>query len=417
MMESQYLQKMKKPELLLPAKDIETLKIAIKYGADAVYIGGASFGLRKNATNLSPEEMKEGILFAHEFGKKIYITANIIARNSDIKLVAEYFQSLRELNPDGVLVADLGMYRILKREWEDANIHISTQAGNLNYETVNFYYDLGIRRVVCERLLTLSEIEEIRSNIPKDMELEAFVHGAMCISYSGRCLLSSALTGRDANLGECTHPCRWKYSLMEENRPGEYFPIEEDDTGTYIMNSKDLCMIDKIPDLVKSGINSLKIEGRMKNILYTATMARSYRRAIDTYFDNPGEYEAIVPKLVQAVSETTHREYSHGFYYGDEKSHAIVREENSYIIEYRYLGYIQDIKGDYGRIIQKNKFVLNETVEIMKPDGRNVETRVLKILDNEGNELSSAPHPKQELFVKFDTDIEPMDIIRAKINE
>lgn len=393
---------MNKPEILLPAKDLETLKIACMYGADAVYMGGKAFGLRKNATNFTLEEMKEAIDFAHEHGKKVYITANIIAKNEDIKSAGEYFSELKQLGPDGVLVADPGMYSVLKRQWPDAPIHISTQAGNSNYETVLFWYNLGITRVVLERLLTLDEIKEMKEHLPEDSELEAFVHGAMCISYSGRCLLSAALTGKDANKGECTHPCRWQYSLVESKREGEYFPIEEDEGGTYIMNSKDLCMIDKIPELVDAGINSLKIEGRMKNILYVATMARAYRRAVDSFFESREKYESILPELVKEVGMTTHRPYSHGFYFGDTGSDGIVYEANSYMVESTYLGYVHEVRDDgYIKIIQKNKFCVGDNIEVMSVNGDNKSVKVLDMTDEKGNFQESCPHSKQVIYVKL----------------
>lgn len=404
---------MNKPELLLPAKDLETLKIACMYGADAVYMGGQAFGLRKHATNFTIDEMKEAIEFAHNHGKKIYITANIIAKNNDIDNAGEYFEKLKELGPDGVLVADPGMYNKLKKVWPTAPIHISTQAGNSNYETFRFWYDLGIRRIVCERLLTLDEIKTIYEKLPKDLEIEAFVHGAMCISYSGRCLLSATLSGRDANQGECTHPCRWKYSLVEERRPDESFEIGENDGGTYIMNSKDLCMIDKVPDMVNAGISSFKIEGRMKNILYVATMASAYRKAIDVYFENKDKYFEILDELKVKVGETTHRPYSYGFYYGDTGADGIVSDANSYVVEYTYLGYVHEIRDDgYIKIIQKNKFCVGDVIEVMTPAGENKKVNVLDIMDEYGVQMESAPHPKQVLYVKLDSNLNEFDILR-----
>lgn len=405
---------MNKPELLLPAKDLDTLKIDCLYGADAVYIGAKQFGLRKAATNFSLDELKEGIEFAHNLGKKVYITCNVIAKNNDIKEAKDFFTKLREIGPDGILVADAGMYKVLKSVWEDAPIHISTQAGNSNYETVNFWYDLGIRRVVCERLLTLDEIKEIREHIPDDMELEAFVHGAMCISYSGRCLLSARLTGKDANQGECTHPCRWKYALVESKREGEYFPIDEDEGGTYIMNSKDLCMIDKIPDLINAGINSLKIEGRMKNILYTATMASAYRKGIDLYIEDEKKYAGKIDELVQMVSETTHRPYSYGFYYGDTGKDGILQEANAYEIEHIYLGFIDSICDGYGKLTQKNKFSVGEEVFVMTPKGDNIKTKVIQLLDENMQSIESAPHPKQTIYLKTGIELEPFYVLKKE---
>lgn len=404
----------KKPELLLPAKDLETLKLAIHYGADAVYIGGKAFGLRAGATNFTPEQMKEAIEFAHERGRKIYITANIIARNEDIKKAHSFFEGLKDLGPDGVLVADPGMMMVLKEAWPDAPVHISTQAGNSNYATFRFWYEQGIKRVVCERLLTLEEISEIKENIPPDMEVEAFVHGAMCISFSGRCLLSAALTGRDANKGECTHPCRWQYSLVESQRPGEYFSIDEDEGGTYIMNSKDLCMIDKIPELLGAGIDSLKIEGRMKSPLYVATVARSYRRAIDECMEDEASYREHIPGYIAAVSETTHRPYGHGFYYGDEGRDATTHGSSDYVTEYVYLGYVEEVRDDGSFLIhQKNKFSVGDTIEVMSPKGDNISTRVISISDMDGNACESCPHPGQALYIKLEYTPKELDLLRS----
>ena len=273
--------KIRKPELLIPASSLEVLKTAVVFGADAVYIGGEAFGLRAKAKNFSGEDMIEGIAFAHEHGVKVYVTANILAHNRDLEGVEEYFRELKEVKPDALIIADPGVFELAKRICPEIDRHISTQANNTNYATYHFWHTLGAKRVVSARELSMQEIKEIRANIPEDLEIETFVHGAMCISYSGRCLLSSYFTGRDANQGACTHPCRWKYAVVEEKRPGEYLPVYENERGTYIFNSKDLCMIEHIPDLLDAGIDSFKIEGRMKTALYVATVARTYRKAID----------------------------------------------------------------------------------------------------------------------------------------
>ena len=286
---------MRRPELLIPASSLEVLKIAVMYGADAVYIGGEVFGLRAKAKNFSMEEMKEGIAFAHEHDVKVYVTANILAHNNDISGVREYFEELKEIKPDALIISDPGIYQIAGEVCPDIERHISTQANNTNYGTFRFWYEQGAKRVVSARELSLAEIKEIRENIPKDLEIETFIHGAMCISYSGRCLLSNYFTGRDANQGACTHPCRWKYAVMEEKRPGEYLPVYENERGTYIFNSKDLCMIEHIPELMESGIDSFKIEGRMKTALYVATVARTYRKAIDDYKQSPELYKKNMP--------------------------------------------------------------------------------------------------------------------------
>ncbi len=283
---------MRRPELLIPASSLEVLKIAVMYGADAVYIGGEAFGLRAKAKNFSMDEIREGIAFAHEHNVKVYITANILAHNGDLEGVRAYFEELKEIRPDALIIADPGVFEIAKEVCPDIERHISTQANNTNYATYNFWHALGAKRVVSARELSMAEIKEIRAHIPDDLEIETFVHGAMCISYSGRCLLSNYFTGRDANQGACTHPCRWKYSIVEETRPNEYMPVYENERGTYIFNSKDLCMIGHIPDLFDAGIDSFKIEGRMKTALYVATVARTYRKAIDDYMESPELYEA-----------------------------------------------------------------------------------------------------------------------------
>ena len=277
----------KKPELLIPAGSLELLKIAVLYGADAVYIGGDMYGLRAGAKNFSAADMKEGIEFAHGHGKKVYVTANITAHNCDLDGVKEYFRELASIGPDALIISDPGVFMAAQENCPDIDIHVSTQSNNVNYDTFKFWHKLGATRVVTARELSIKEIKEIRDNIPDELEIETFVHGAMCISYSGRCLLSNYFTGRDANLGACTHPCRWKYYIMEEKRPGEFLPVEENERGTYIFNSKDLCMIEHIPDLVDAGIDSFKVEGRMKTALYVANTARIYREAIDDYFKDP----------------------------------------------------------------------------------------------------------------------------------
>ena len=295
-----------KPELLVPASSLEVLKVAVIYGADAVYIGGDLYGLRAKAKNFSMEEMGEGIAFAHARGKRVFVTANITAHNRDLEGIRGYFHELKEIGPDALIISDPGVFAIAREVCPEIEVHISTQANNVNFGTYLFWHQQGARRVVSARELTLEEIKEIRKNIPEELEIETFIHGAMCISYSGRCLLSNYFTGRDANLGACTHPCRWKYYLMEENRPGEYLPVEENERGTYIFNSKDLCMIEHIPDLVEAGIDSFKIEGRMKTALYVADVARTYRQAIDDYFISPELYESRREYYRQEISKCTY---------------------------------------------------------------------------------------------------------------
>ena len=406
---------MRVPELLIPASSLEVLKTAVIFGADAVYIGGEAFGLRAKAKNFSMEDMKEGIQFAHEHGVRVYVTANILAHNGDLPGVEAYFQELKVIGPDALIISDPGVFTIAKRICPEIEIHISTQANNTNYATYRFWHELGAKRVVSARELSMKEIKEIRANIPDELEIETFVHGAMCISYSGRCLLSNYFTGRDANQGACTHPCRWKYAVMEESRPGEYLPVYENERGTYIFNSKDLCMIGHIPDLIDAGIDSFKIEGRMKTALYVATVARTYRKAIDDYLKDPALYEKNMPWYLDQISNCTYRQFTTGFFYGKPDSEAQIYDSNTYVKEYTYLGIVggTNEEGLY-RIEQRNKFSVGETIEVMKPNGENLEAKVLRIVNEEGEEQESAPHPKQVLFIDLGVPMEQYDILRRK---
>ena len=401
------MMKNNKPELLIPAGGLETLKVAVDYGADAVYIGGNRFGLRAKADNFTKEEMAEAVEYTHKNNVKLYVTTNIYAHNEDIVKAKDYFEELRDLKVDAVLISDPGMFSIAREvlRGSDTEIHISTQANNTNYMTYKFWKDMGATRVVAARELSLKEIREIRDNIPGDLEIEAFMHGAMCISYSGRCLLSNYFTGRDANRGACTHPCRWKYAVVEENRPGEYLPVEEDERGTYIFNSKDLCMIDKIPDLINAGINSFKVEGRMKTNLYVATTARTYREAIDDYYESPELYESKLDHYIEEISKCTMRNFTRGFYYGKPSEEDQIYDNNTYIPNAVYIGRIDNIYDDGSlELVQKNKFSVGDVLEIMNYDGTNIKVKVLDIKDEYGNSQESAPHPKQKLRVYFETD-------------
>lgn len=405
----------RKPELLIPASSLEVLKTAVIFGADAVYIGGEAFGLRAKAKNFSPEDMRAGIKFAHEHGVKVYVTANILAHNSDLEGAVEYFKELNTMKPDALIIADPGMFMLAKEHCPGMELHISTQANNTNYQTYLFWWNQGAKRVVSARELSLAEIKEIREHIPKDMEIESFIHGAMCISYSGRCLLSNYFTGRDANQGACTHPCRWKYAVVEETRPGEYMPVYENERGTYIFNSKDLCMIEYIPQIVDAGIDSLKIEGRMKTALYVAAVARTYRKAIDDYFTSPEEYEKNMDWYRQEISKCTYRQFTTGFYFGKPNEETQIYDSNTYINEYIYLGIAEGITEDGKvRIEQKNKFCVGDTIEIMKPDGRNVETKVEAMFDDKGIAVDSAPHPQQVLFLQLSEACEKYDLLRVR---
>ncbi len=403
----------KKPELLIPASSLEVLKTAVIFGADAVYIGGEAFGLRAKAKNFSHEDMAEGIRFAHDHGAKVHVTVNILAHNDDLEGVREYLHELKELGPDALIIADPGIFMMAGEICPEIERHVSTQANNTNYQTYLFWKQLGADRVVAARELSLAELKDIRSKIPDDLEMEAFIHGAMCISYSGRCLLSNYFTGRDANHGECTHPCRWKYAIMEESRPGEYLPVYENERGTYIFNSKDLCMIDHIPELVDCGIDSFKIEGRMKTALYVATVARTYRKAIDDYFTSEELYRQNMPWYLDEISRCTYREFTTGFYFGKPGSDAQIYGNNTYVNEYTYLGIVGSVTEEgLARIEQRNKFSIGDTIEIMKPDGRDIEAKVTALYHEDGTPAESAPHPKEVLFLSLDHPTEQYDILR-----
>ncbi len=408
----------RKPELLLPAGSLEVFRTVLDYGADAVYIGGEAFGLRAMAKNFSPEEMAEAVTLAHARGKKVYVTANILAHNGDLAAAEQYFEEMRGIGPDAFIVSDPALFMAARRICPDIDVHISTQANNTNYGTFQFWHDLGAKRVVTARELSLEEIREIREKIPEDMEIETFVHGAMCISYSGRCLLSSFLAGRDANRGACTHPCRWQYALMEEKRPGQYMPVFENERGTYIFNSRDLCMIEHIPELIGAGIDSFKIEGRMKTALYAAVTARTYRCAIDDYLKDPELYQSRLPWYLEEIRKCTYREFTTGFFFGKPDSSAQIYDSNTYHRSWTYLGTVEAVD-ELGRACfsQKNRFFAGDRIEIMKKDGTNVTSEVREILGRDGLPAQSAPHPQEPLKVTLEPAPEPGDILRAETAE
>lgn len=404
---------MNKLELLAPAGDLEKLKMAINYGADAVYLGGERFGLRKASKNFSIDELKEGIQYAHERNRKVYVTMNIIPHNEDLKGLEEYVKELYDIGIDAAIVSDPGVMTIIRKTVPDLPIHLSTQASVTNYETVMFWYNQGIRRIVLARELSLEEIKEITDKAPKDLEIETFVHGAMCISYSGRCLLSNYMAGRDANRGDCAQACRWKYYLMEEKRPGEYFPIFEDEKGTYIFNSKDLCMIEYIPEMVKAGIRSFKIEGRVKSSYYVATVLRSYRMAIDEYLKDPENYR-FKPEWLDEIKKASHRDFTTGFYFRKPTKDDQVYTSSTYIRGYDFVGLVLDYNPNtkFATVEQRNRMYLGDEVEVFGP-GKDFFTQKINImLDEEGNEIDVAPHPQQIVRIKMERDVEPWDIIR-----
>lgn len=393
---------MKKIELLAPAGDLEKLKIAIDYGADAVYFGGEMFGLRAGAKNFSIEEIKEGVEYAHARDKKIHMTINIFAHNEDIGELEIYLKQLKDIPIDAFIVSDPGIIMMIREAIPDAEIHLSTQANMTNYKTAEFWHKQGVKRIVLARELTFEEIRELRERLPETLELESFIQGAMCISYSGRCLLSNFMIERDANRGQCAHPCRWKYHLVEEQRPGEYFPIEEDERGTYILNSRDLCMIEHIPDLIHAGLSSAKIEGRMKSIFYVATIVGAYRRAIDAYYKDPEGY-VFDPEWLNELKKVSHREFTTGFYYNKPTNKDQNYQTSAYTREYSFVGLVKkyDAKTGIAVIEQRNKMNLGDEIEVFGPGTDFFTQKIEILLDEEDQSIESAPHPQQIVKIKM----------------
>lgn len=404
-------------ELLAPAGDLEKLKIAIDYGADAVYFGGEAFGLRAGAGNFTKEEIREGAKYAHERGKKIYMTVNIFAHNEDIRLLPDFLRGIADLEIDAFLVSDPGVIAVFREILPDAVLHLSTQANTTNYMTAKFWYDMGISRIVAAREMSFEELREFRREIPEDMEIEAFVHGAMCISYSGRCLMSNFMTVRDANRGACAHPCRWNYSLMEEKRPGEYFPVEEDQRGTYVFNSKDLCMIGHIPEMVEAGIASAKIEGRMKTIFYAATVVRVYREAIDRYYADPASYR-FRPEWLEELSKVSNRHFTTGFFLGRPDESAQNYESSAYIRKYDFIGIVRSYDGETGSALieQRNHFRVGDEIEIFGPGSASFFTQTVEeLFDAEsGKPVEVAPHAQQMLRMKVRFPVGASYMLRRK---
>ncbi len=406
---------MQKIELLAPAGDLEKLKMALIYGADSVYIGGQIFGLRAGAKNFSFQDMEEGIKFAHNLGKKVYLTLNIIPHNTDLENLSCYLKQIRNLDIDAVILSDPGTLIYVKEYMPNMEIHLSTQANNTNYMSALFWHKQGVKRIILARELSLEEIKEIRQKIPQDLEIEAFIHGAMCISYSGRCLLSNYMTHRDANRGECAHPCRWKYHLMEEKRPGEYMPVFEDESGTYFFNSKDLCMIEHIPELIESGLNSLKIEGRMKSAYYVATVVYAYRKAIDAYLKNKKTYQ-YNPEWMAELKKASHREFTSGFYFQKPGQQEQLYKSSSYIREYDFVGVVLDYNknSQIAIIEQRNRIFKGDTVEIIGPDIEYFSQKIDTMWDEYGNEIEVAPHPQQIIKIKVNKPVKKYYILRKE---
>lgn len=404
----------KKPELLAPAGSLNKLKIAITYGADAVYVGGEEFSLRVAAENFSVEDMKEGVKFAHERGKKVYLTANIIPHNQDIDQYEKFLKEYLQAGFDAIIISDLGMFQLTREIAPDLEIHISTQANNVNFKSAETWFDMGAKRVILAREMSFDEIEEIRKRTNPNLQLEAFVHGAMCISYSGRCLLSNYMTNRDSNLGACSHPCRWKYHLMEETRPGEYMPVFENERGTFIYNSKDLCMIEHIDKLIESGLDSFKIEGRVKTEYYLATVVKAYRDAIDAYFENPGDFK-VNPNWLSEIKKVSHRDYTTGFFFGKPDGNEQNYETSSYIRNYELLGIVEDYDSESQMVtvIQKNRFFKGSEVEFLRPQGDFVKHKIQYMEDESGTEMEVANKPQSIARIKIDTPLQKDSMMRG----
>ena len=402
-------------ELLAPAGDMEKLKTAVYYGADAVYFGGEMFSLRAGAGNLSVPEIREAMDFLHARGARGYMTINIYPHNEHLNLLRNYLMEIKDNPVDAFLVSDPGVMTILKEIIPDAEIHLSTQANTTNYMTARFWASMGVKRIVTAREMSLKEIREMRDQLPDEVEIESFVHGAMCISYSGRCLMSNFMTGRDANMGACTHPCRWKYSIVEEKRPGEYYPIEEDSHGSYIMNSRDLCMLDGIPDLAAAGVSSLKIEGRMKSAYYVATVVSAYRTALDHYLADPDNYQ-YDPAWFTELCKASHREFTHGFYYNKPSAEDQNYQSSDYIREYSFVGMVKGVEPETGFALveQRNKFSIGDEIEIFGPGVPFTKEVITEMYNQEGEPVESAPHPQQIIKLKLSTPVKENYILRMK---
>lgn len=406
------MEKVLKPELLAPAGDLTKLQMAVLYGADAVYIGGRKFSLRAAASNFTSEAMREGINFAHEHGVKVYVTVNIFAHNRDMEGLEDYLKELYDIGVDALIISDPGIFSISREVVPELPVHLSTQANTTNWASAEFWKRQGFERLVLARELSLEEIRQIHERV--DVELETFIHGAMCISYSGRCLLSNFMTGRSANLGECTQPCRWKYALLEETRPGEYFPIEEDTRGSYIFNSQDLCMIEHIPELIKAGISSFKIEGRMKSIHYVSTVVKAYRQAIDTYFHDPEQYYAETGKWLEEIMKVSHRDYTTGFYFG--RQSATENYASSYKRSYDFVGVVKEYLPEekVALVEQRNRFSKGDLIEFTGPATEPITIEIEQLWDQKGQEIEAAPHPQEIVKIKLSKPVEPFSLMRRE---
>ena len=401
---------MRKPELLAPAGNLEKLKTAIDFGADAVYLGGSRLNLRAFADNFTEEDIIEGVKYAHDRGKQVYVTMNVFPHNNDLNGLEEYIINLHKANVDAIIVSDPSIIVTAREVAPDLEIHLSTQANNVNWKSAEFWHKNGVKRIVLARELSFGEIKTVRENLSESCDLEAFVHGSMCMSYSGRCLLSNYLTGRDANRGACAQPCRYKYYLVEEKRPGEYYPIFEDENGTYIMNSKDLCMIEHIPELFKSGIYSFKIEGRMKSSYYVAAVVKAYREAIDSYYSDPDNYK-FQKKWMDLLNKVSHRKYHTGFYFGDTNKQ--IYETSSYIRDFDIVGVVKsyDNKNHIATIEQRNKIFEDDTVEVLRPVGDCFEIKIAEPKNLSGERIISTPQAQMLYTISCETELKENDML------
>ena len=408
--------KQKKPELLAPAGNMEKFKMALLYGADAVYLGGENYGLRAQGGNFSREELAEAVRFAHERGKKVYVTVNVYPHNDELADLPEYLRFLQAVGADAVLVSDLGVLSIAREMVPNLPLHVSTQANTVNYAAVNVWKRLGAERVVLAREVPSKDIKEIRRRC--DVELELFVHGAMCISYSGRCLMSNYFTGRDANRGNCVQACRWRYALMEETRPGQYFPVEEDAQGTYIFNSKDLCLMPYLAEVVESGVDSLKIEGRMKSVHYVASVTKAYRMAIDAYFDAPEKF-AVDSAWMEELGKVSHRAYTDGFFHGGPPNDAQIYGSSSYMQTSEFVGLALAYESATGFALveQRNHMRVGEKIEIFQPKGAGWSQTLAEMTDEDGESIEAAPHPQQHVRIRMERPIEKFAILRRDTKE
>ncbi len=396
----------KKPEILAPAGDMERLHMAVLYGADAVYLAGSSFGMRSFAGNFTPEELPQAVAFAHSHGVSVHVTVNTMPRNEEASRLPAYLEQLQEAGVDALIVADLGAFTLAGRYAPRCARHISTQASVSNYVSATAWYDLGASRVILARELSLEEIREIREKTPPALELEAFVHGAMCVSYSGRCLLSNYMTGRDANRGECAQPCRYQYALMEEKRPGEYFPVFEDGKGAYILNSRDMCMIDHLGELMDAGLSSLKIEGRAKSAYYDAIVTGAYRHVLDAVAAG----ERPDPVWRDEVEHVSHRRYATGFYFGPPGQYY---EDARYIREWQVVALVLDCDGEGKATLSlRNKFKVGDALELVGPDVKPISFTAPTMEDEEGNPLTEPRHPQMRFTMRLPVAVPPYSILR-----